>query len=89
MTRPLWQTLLSLVSKNRNTKLTCDECFELLEYLVEIAGQNAPPVTDADRQYLQTVAVTHFQQCPHCQQHHLELLRQMETQLHYAETDDD
>ncbi len=85
MTRPLWQTLLSLVSKNRNTELTCDECFELLEYLVEIAGQDDAPVTDDDRQYLQTVAATHFRQCPHCRQHHLALLHQMEARLNHPD----
>ncbi len=87
MTRPLWKTLLSLVPKNSNHSLTCDECFELLEYLIETSGSDSAPELNEDRQYLQDIATVHLQQCPHCQQHHLDMLNDMEAGL--KRTDDD
>ncbi len=79
--RPLWQTLLNLIKKKEKTDLTCDECFELLEYLVEVsalspAKMNAPAFIE-----LQDVARIHLSSCPHCREHHLHMLEQMESQL--------
>lgn len=30
--RPLWQLLMLISNQEKNTPLTCDECFTLLEY---------------------------------------------------------
>lgn len=87
MTRPLWKTLLSLFPKNNPHTLTCDECFELLEYLVDTSEHNPDILAKEDLVFLQQVATAHLRQCPHCQEHHLEMLDDMETKLNRSADD--
>lgn len=79
--RPLWQTLLNLVKKKEKSALTCDECFELLEYLVEVSTLTPSKMEAPDFVQLQDVARIHLNSCPHCREHHLHMLEQMEAQL--------
>ncbi len=79
--RPLWQTLLNLIKKKEKSNLSCDECFELLEYLVEVSALAPEKMDVPEFVQLQNVARIHLNSCPHCREHHLHLLEEMEAQL--------
>ncbi len=79
--RPLWQTLLNLIQKKEKATLDCDECFELLEYLVEVSALTPAKMEKPEFIQLQDVARIHLNSCPHCREHHLHLLEEMEAQL--------
>ncbi len=80
MSPKLWQTLLKLNPANHQ-ELTCDECFALLEYLIEIAAADVAPQNAAGVNRLQQIAETHVAACPDCRQHHLERLHELEAHL--------
>jgi len=65
MLRPLWRLLLKDPSK-----LTCDECFAVLEYYSELLAQGG---TD----FLPEV-MEHLQGCPECRIEHQEALCHLE-----------
>ena len=59
--------------------MNCDECFQYMEHLVEEA------IAGADQDTLQEAIKDHLNNCPDCQEHHLQRLEQMETKLSSAE----
>jgi len=65
MTRPLWQVLLEDPSR-----LTCDECFAVLEYYSELLAQRG-----AD---LLPDVMEHVQGCPECWMEHRVALHLLE-----------
>ena len=65
MVKPLWKLLLQYPSK-----LTCDECFAVLEYYSELLTLGGPDL-------LPTVA-KHLQGCPDCWIEHQEALHRLE-----------
>lgn len=73
--RPLWQILASLLRAPDAMRLSCDECFAVLEYLAEVgaAGGRTETIQEAVRQHLAA--------CPSCRQKHLQRLQEMEHQL--------
>ena len=66
MLRPLWRLLLE-----DPAKLTCDECFAVLEYYSELLVQGG-----AD---LLPKVLEHLQGCPECRIEHREALHRLET----------
>jgi len=80
MSPKLWQTLLKIKPDNHQD-LTCDECFALLEYLVEISADDVAPQNPASVNRLQEIAKTHVAACPNCREHHLKRLQELESHL--------
>lgn len=73
--RPLWQILISFKQKSQNDALTCDECFQYMEHLVEKA------IAGADQDSLEEAVKIHLMNCPDCRDHHLEKIEQLETHI--------
>jgi hypothetical protein len=73
MVTPLWQVLLKDPSK-----LTCDECFAVLEYYSELLAKGG----DA----LLPEVMEHVRGCPECRFEHREALRRLE--IAYQEDQD-
>jgi predicted anti-sigma-YlaC factor YlaD len=65
MLRPLWRLLLT-----DPAKLTCDECFAVLEYYSELLAHGG-----AD---LLPKVLEHLQECPECRSEHQEALHRLE-----------
>jgi len=72
--RPLWQ-ILTPAAHSPNTTLTCDECFVALEYLADRINAGA------DLQVVWQAAQRHLARCPDCREHHLQRIRELESQL--------
>lgn len=72
MIASLWQILVKFSQPAPNKPLTCDECFNLLEYLADRA------VAGADLVHLHDVARQHLGQCATCHEHHLQKLEELE-----------
>ena len=72
MSSDLWQILIKIRNGPSSADLTCDECFTLLDYLVSQISQEA--LLDE----LYEVALKHWQHCPHCREHHLRRLKELE-----------
>ena len=70
--RPLWQILAASHISGPDSALSCDECFAALEYLADCAVSGADPALVLES------ARHHLERCPHCRQHHLRLLRELE-----------
>jgi hypothetical protein len=70
--RPLWQILIAAQDSRANVKLNCDECFVMMEYMVEQA------VMGADRLFLQEIIESHLKNCPDCREHHQERIRDLD-----------
>jgi len=69
--RPLWQ-VLSVAQPGRDTTLSCDECFAILELLAEAAAAGAHAQT------LREAVQRHLTHCPDCREHHLRRLYELE-----------
>ena len=65
MARSLWKLLLEDPSK-----LTCDECFAVLEYYSELLAQGKVDLLPE--------VIEHLQGCPECWRVHQEALRRLE-----------
>lgn len=74
--RPLWRLLLSILNPKPETDFTCDECFQMFEYLADIKAQNR--VTQLR---FQTLIKKHLAACPECKEHYAQVLEQMESQF--------
>ncbi len=72
--RPLWQ-ILTRAAHSPNTTLTCEECFVALEYLAELASARGDP------DELWKAAQRHLARCPDCREHHLQRIKELESQL--------
>jgi hypothetical protein len=70
----LWQILLKIQGSSTHVNLTCDECFELLDYLT---SQISAEETYLDSLY--DAARKHLQYCADCREHHLKLLQDLES----------
>ncbi len=64
MVRPLWQLLLEDPSR-----LTCDECFAVMEYYADLLAQAGGDLLPVVRQ--------HLARCPSCQIEHRRALRRL------------
>ncbi len=60
MTRPLWQLLVGFNEAQKAQKLSCDECFSILEYYAEQLASGADPAI------LQPSIKQHLAHCPNC-----------------------
>jgi hypothetical protein len=58
--RPLWQLLMLISNQEKNTPLTCDECFTLLEYDADQLAAGG----DIDK--LRSAAMHHMALCSKC-----------------------
>lgn len=72
--RPLWQ-ILARAAHSPSTTLTCDECFVALEYLADMIDAGADP------RVVWQAAQRHLTRCPECREHHLQRIRELESQL--------
>ena len=79
--RPLWQILITLKDSNASTSLTCDECFLVIEHLVDeaLAGVNEEDLKSAIKQ--------HLRHCSECQEHHLQRLSEIEKKRQLPESE--
>ena len=68
MALKMWKILLKLNRPADESRLTCDECFALLDILTSCL-----PDEDPD-EMLYEAAMTHLKHCPHCTEHHQQLL---------------
>jgi len=61
MSRPLWQLLLLTRDSKKPVHLTCEGCFALLEYDINLLAAGA------SFEEVQTIAHHHLSFCPECQ----------------------
>lgn len=73
MAASLWQILLKL--ERTDAELTCDECFIVLEYLADRAAGGS------DLRRVLPKLREHIARCPHCREHHLRRLRELEADV--------
>lgn len=59
--RPLWQLLLLTQNKSTSVPITCEECFTLLEYDIDLL------VGGADLEKIRPAVYTHLSICSECQ----------------------
>ncbi|MDX1613633.1 MAG: hypothetical protein R3300_04935 [Candidatus Promineifilaceae bacterium] len=71
MTAELWQLLIKIGQRDPHERLTCHECFAVLELLAQAASLGI------DSQRLQKWARDHLAQCPDCRQRLQELVEQL------------
>ena len=73
--RPFWQILIDFREPDQSTQLNCDECFLVLEYLVDQA------IRGADTIFLRKIVEQHLDQCPDCREHHIQRIKTLEKTL--------
>jgi hypothetical protein len=71
--RPLWRLLILVRNANDEVILTCDDCFQILEYLADTHHKIWP-----DDDFLRMIANKHLSCCPDCHQYYLKKLEQLE-----------
>ncbi len=60
MSRPLWQLLMDFNEAQKAQKLSCDECFMILEFYADQLASGADPTV------LQPSLKQHLAHCPNC-----------------------
>jgi len=70
--RPLWEILIRAADNVLKIPLNCDECFQILVYLVDAAQEGV------QEQVLRDDVMQHLDICPDCRKHHLGRLKQLE-----------
>jgi len=70
--RPLWQILIAVQDSRATVNLNCDECFVVMEYMVEQA------VMGADKLFLHEIVERHLENCPDCREHHMQRIRDLD-----------
>ncbi|MFQ5434348.1 MAG: hypothetical protein ACE5FD_05675 [Anaerolineae bacterium] len=59
--KPLWQLLLHI----KDDRLTCSECFAILEYMADLSESE-----DVDHQAIIQATQQHIKTCPDCQKYY-------------------
>ena len=77
--RPIWKLLIVFSEPEQDGELTCDECFNIMEYL---AGE---AVRGIDMKILREAVHHHFEYCAGCHEHHLQRLEELEAVLNDRE----
>jgi Zn finger protein HypA/HybF involved in hydrogenase expression len=72
--RPIWQLLLDLKLAAPG-ELDCEECYILLTYLADLAGDGV------EESVLKTAVKQHIRVCPRCSSHFRMRLKAEETQI--------
>ena len=72
--RSLFEIFIQSSMPGKDTSLTCDECFAVMEYFVELVSEGF--TLDEIKKPL----LKHIAHCPDCQEHHLGRLSEMEEQ---------
>jgi hypothetical protein len=70
--RPIWQILIAVMDSSKSVNLNCDECFVVMEYMVDQA------VLGADKLFLEEIVERHLENCPDCREHHMKRIRELE-----------
>lgn len=70
--RSLFEILIQSSMPGKETTLTCDECFVVLEYFVDLALEGFT------LEEIKKPLLKHIDHCPECQEHHLGRLREIE-----------
>ncbi|MBE0411891.1 MAG: hypothetical protein IBX69_19350 [Anaerolineales bacterium] len=74
--RSLYEILVYASLSGNEVTLTCDECFLIMEYLVDLAREGWP-LDD-----IKKALFKHTNHCPDCYEHHLKRLKELEQQWH-------
>ncbi len=72
MARPLWQLLIELKSHQKDSRISCEECFMVLEYYADQLTAGADPKA------LHQPVLNHLARCPDCRAKFAIWLQQME-----------
>lgn len=72
--RSLFEIFIRSSKSGKEITLTCDECFLVMEYFVELVLEGV--TLDEIKKPL----LKHIAHCPDCEEHHLGRLREMEEQ---------
>ena len=80
MVRSLFEIFIRTSSPGNEIMLSCDECFFVMEYFVELALDGVS-INDIKKALLR-----HINHCPDCQEHHLQRLKEMEEQWKQIQT---
>ena len=70
--RSLWEILTIATQPGQEVVLDCDECFILLDYLVDIT------IDHESVEVVREIVENHLTHCPDCREHHLKKLGEME-----------
>lgn len=72
--RSLFEILIQSSKPGEETTLTCDECFVVMEYFVELALEGFT------LEEIKKPLLKHIDHCPDCREHHLQKIRDLEEQ---------
>lgn len=75
LSRPIWKLLIVVSESDQSVKLTCDECFNILDYLADEA------IRGIDLNVLREALHRHIEHCEDCREHHLKKLEGLEVLL--------
>lgn len=78
--KSLWQVLISAFRPVSGMKLSCDDCFRVLEFLADVGA------VGGDEHRLKQAVRHHLANCPNCREHHLQRLQALESLLDNQET---
>ncbi len=71
--RPLWQLLIDFYNPAATRRLSCEECFIVLDFLAEQLASDSHP------EALQPLIKQKLAGCPNCQSKFVDWIKQMES----------
>lgn len=81
LSRPIWKLLIKVSESDQVEKLTCDECFNILDYLADEA------IRGIDLNVLREALHRHMEHCADCREHHLKKLEELEVIINKTNKD--